>query len=240
MSLISELPVLVIVIILQQLASEEFEDFLNFFKILAQSQNREAISRIMSCYPVQDLYRWGHHSNIAKRNMLYWFMMTVASPSINNYDALFYIHFRIIMQKNSGCFHLFNNSYEVIQLLANGNHILSDFTVKILDIYYHPWRREEAVNKLALMATHTKTMRQIPIFIQSLHMIAKSVWPNEVFEELFGPPICLQSKSDSKRHYQPDGLPIQPSCMYNYACEQCKVAIIVACLADYNSFPCMY
>lgn len=228
---ITHIPIFAVLIILQKLASTSFRDFFSFFMTWSATQSKSTVSTMLRSYPIPELYTWGNQYDTTNRDVFHYFMDIAGS--LHNEDALFYKSFKIVLQRNTGCFNQFNHAYESLELLANNNHNLSTITVKVLDIYYSPEKREKAIHDLAHMTTTPEKVKHIRHLIRLLKIIVRNYWPNELFTELFGPPIC-QQHNHAQPKYVPDGMLIQSSRISDYECQQCKVAIIVACFAGFS------
>lgn len=228
---LTDMPIFAILLILEQLATTSFVDFYTFFKTWSQTQKRMTVRHMLSYYPTRELYRWGKNTNKSVTDMLLHFM-EISGSYYDNTDALFFTNFRIILQRNIGLYNRHNESYETLCNLAENDHTLSSITTKVLDIYYCPEKRAASIDNLIEMLTKPDTAKKFPTTIQVLRTVAKSVWPNHIFTELYGPSICNQHNENSHPHFVSDGMPIQSHLIYDYACPRYKVAIIVAYFAD--------
>lgn len=230
--MVSRLPIFAILIILKRLASSSFQDFFYFFMTWSATQSRSTITNMLNSYPITELYTWGNIHNMINRDMFLYFIDIAGS--LQNKDALFYKSFGIVLQRNTGAYNQFNDAYETLLLLANNDHNLSTLVVKVLDIYYFPKKRDDAIADLSQMTDTPGKEKQITQMIHFLKIIVKNFGQVEIFTELFGQPICQQHNS-AKPKYVPDGMVVQPSCISHYECQQCKAAVIVACFAGFGT-----
>lgn len=166
MTTISEIPIFAILLILEHLASTNFVDFFNIFKTWSATQRTTTIRDTFTYFPVEELYTWGRHSNITARNMLLQFMQIAGSYGSNK--AIFYVQFRIVLQRDNELFGHYNQSYGMLRELSGKNHILSKITINVLDIYYFPGKRQDAITELTKMTRDPTITKAIPRMIQML------------------------------------------------------------------------
>lgn len=107
--------------------------------------------------------------------------------------------------------------------------------MNLLDIYFFPKKRQDAVNIIINMITSPGTNNMIHGMIKSLQTIAGEIYPETIFGPLSGKPICTNSYPNEDKHYQSDGYPVLPQQMNDYTCLKCKVALLFGCLSAYHT-----
>lgn len=98
--------------------------------------------------------------------MLLQFMQIAGSYGSNK--AIFYVQFRIVLQRDNELFGHYNQSYGMLRELSGKNHILSKITINVLDIYYFPGKRQDAITELTKMTRDPTITKAIPRMIQML------------------------------------------------------------------------
>lgn len=181
----------------------------------------------MDNYPVEELYFWGHEIHKPLETMFIRFMRI--AKYLKNQDAIFYLAFKSIMFRNYGEFGDFNATYEELDLLSSKHHSNSVLLKSMLDVYYFQEKRNTAIATLINM-TKCSTKRQIPRMIKTFKMVTRAIYPDILFDQILAPPICNKFDTEEVKHYRPDGMPVYAREMDNFTCNNCKVAIIFACL----------
>lgn len=227
-SSLHELPLHLIIIIMQKISSQNFLNFFNFFLAWSATKRQPTIQMLLDNYPIDELYFWGHDIHRPHETMFLRFMKI--SRYLKNKDATFYLVFKSIMIRRYEEFKDFGGAYEELESLSMNNHTKSMLLKSLLDVYYFPDKRHVAVATIINLATNCMTRIQIPRMITTFKTITRAIYPDTMFDQILSPPICNKYNTLEEKHYKPDGMPIYSQEINNFSCNYCKVAIIFACL----------
>ncbi|KAL1817353.1 hypothetical protein DCAR_0728163 [Daucus carota subsp. sativus] len=229
--LIHDIPLRTVALILMKTSSERFKHFFNFLIFWIKDQNDATVRALLNHIPIHQLYQWGHVINRPDESMFTYFM--TMAQRLGNLDAEFYWVCKSVVLRNHVCYDVLDISYKIIQDLSTRGHMLSYLFKNMMDIYFFPKKRSDAVTAIAQMITTPTTKPKISGMILALKKIGGHIYPDTIFENLTGPPICNAQLPNEDNHYTPDGYPVHPDQMDEFTCLRCKVALLMGCLSAY-------
>ena len=212
-------------------SSERFKHFFNFLIFWIKDQNDATVRALLNHIPIHQLYQWGHVINKPDESMFTYFM--TMAQRLGNLDAEFYWVCKSVVLRNHVCYDVLDISYKIIQDLSTRGHMLSYLFKNMMDIYFFPKKRSDAVTAIAQMITTPMTKPKISGMILALKKIGGHIYPDTIFEKLTGSPICNAQLLNKDNHYTPDGYPVHPDQMDEFTCLHCKVALLMGCLSAY-------
>lgn len=226
-----DIPLNAVVAILMILAINRFQDFFNFYIYWIKDQTDATIKALLDQIHVQQLNLWGNKVYRPQESMFTYFMNM--SQRLGNNDVEFYWASKSIILRNHINHDILDYSYTIIKQISERGHMISILFKNMLDIYFFPNKRKDAVTSIINMITTPRTEKTIIAMIMALRSIADEIYPETIFGPLTGTPICSYSHQIEHNHYQPDGYPVIPDKIYEYACMECKVAVLFGCLSTY-------
>ena len=229
--LIHDIPLRTVALILMKTSTERFKPFFNFLIFWIKYQNDATVRALLEQIPIHELYHWGHVINRPDESMFTYFM--TMAQRLGNHDAEFYWVCKSVVLRNHVCYDILDISYKIIQDLSTRGHMLSSLFKNMMDIYFFPKKRRHPVTAIAQMITMPTTRPQISSMILALKKIGGHIYPDTIFDNLSGSPICNAHFSNEDNHYTPDGYPVHPDQMDDFTCLQCKVALLMGCLSAY-------
>lgn len=176
---------------------------------------------------MDELFFWGH--DVHKPHETKFLRFMEIGRYLKNQDAIFYLLFKNIMFREYKQFEDFSAAYKELDSLSIKHHWNSMLFKSVLDVYYFPEKRHAAIATIINLAT-SSTKVQIPRMIKTFKTITRAIYPDTMFDQILSPPICNKCNTLEEKHYNPDGMPIYIHEIDNYSCNDCKVAVIFACL----------
>ncbi|KAK1372316.1 F-box domain-containing protein [Heracleum sosnowskyi] len=229
--IIHDMPLSSIALILMKTANARFKEFFDFLIFWIKGQTQKTVKDLLDHIPIQELYHWGHDMRRPNESMFTYFM--AMAQRLGNMDAEFYWVCKSVVLRNHVYYDILEYSYKIIKDLSEKGHMLSLLFKNMIDIYFFPQKRENAVNAIIFMITLPETKQKIPGMIMALKKIGGQIYPDTIFDALSGTPICTAHLPSEDTHYQPDGYPAHPDQMDDFTCLQCKVALLMGCLSAY-------
>lgn len=224
---LQDLPLNIIIIIMQKVSSQNFLDFFNLFLLWSATQKQSIIRILLDNYPLEELYCWGHEVHRPRETMFLRFMRI--AKNLKNKDAMFYLAFTSVIFRRYEDYKDFGAAYKELDYMSTKNHPNSMLLKSMMDIYYFPDKRHGAISTIFNLAT-SSTRIKIPKMIRTFRIITRAIYPDTFFDQILAPPICNKYSTDEEKHYHPDGMPVYSHEIDNFTCNNCKVAVIFACL----------
>lgn len=229
--LVHDIPLNVISTILMKLAEHTFRDFFNFYICWSKGQTERTVKVLLDQIPIQKLYHWGYKVNKPKESMFAYFM--TMSQHLGNNDAEFYFASKNIILRNHIHYDNLEYSFTSIKNMSARGNMISMLFQNMLDIYFFPVKRQDAVVALINMIMTPGTKKIIIDKIMVLRSIAAEIYPETMFGPISGTPICNYSHQIEDNHYESDGYPVHPEQIDDYTCLPCKIALLFGCLSAY-------